>query len=78
MFSSNYTGMDDIFTGTSSDNFNEVRERTLSSNIQVSRNLLVSSTKSSVAYHERMECNNIMIEDIDMDDISPGLSYKTT
>ena len=76
VFSSNYIEIDDIFIGTSSDNFNEVRERTLSSNVQVSRNSSVSFTKSSIAYHERMEHNNIMIEDVDIDNVSPGLSYK--
>ena len=37
----------------------------------------MSSTKSLVAYHERMECNNSLNKDIEMDNDSPGLSYKT-
>jgi len=55
VFSSNHTGMDQLFAGPSPDNYNEVRNRTISPSVQVSRDLLVSSTKSSVAYHERME-----------------------
>ena len=78
VFSSNYTGMDKFFAGPSPDNYDEVRGRTSSPNIQFSRNSLVSSTKSSVAYHERMERNNAMIEDVDMNDVSPELSYKMT
>ena len=70
--------MDNIFAEASPDNFNEVRGRTLLSNVQVSRNSLVSSTKFSVAYYKRMEHNNATIEDIDMDDVSLGLSYETT
>ena len=37
----------------------------------------MSSTKSSVAYHERMERNNSLNEDIEMDNDSPGLFYET-
>jgi len=78
VFSSNYTGVDKFFAGPSPDNYDEVRGRTSSPNIQVSRNSSVSPTKSSVAYHERIACNNTMIEDINMNDISPELSYETT
>ena len=35
----------------------------------------MSSTKSSVIYHERMKCNN---EDVNMDDNSHALLYKIT
>ena len=35
----------------------------------------MSFTKSSVIYHERMECNN---EDVNMNDDSHALSYKMT
>ena len=78
VFLSNYTEMDKFFAGPSPDNYDEVRGRTSLPNIQVSRNLSVSSTKYSVVFHERMEHNNTMIEDIDMNDVSPELSYKTT
>ena len=78
MFSPNCTVMDDIFSGSSSDNFKETRGRTLSSKSQVSRNLLISSTTSLVAYYTKMKCNNTMIEDINMDNDSSDLSYKTT
>ena len=77
VFSSNHTGMDQFFTGPSPDNYNEVRGRTISPSIHVSRDLLVSSTKSSTAYHERIEHNNATIEDINMDDVSPRLLYET-
>ena len=70
--------MNNIFVETASDNYDEVRGRTLSSNIQVSRNSSVSFTKSSVVYHERMEHNNAIIEDVDMNDVSPGLLYDMT
>ena len=35
------------------------------------------STKSLVAYYERMECNNSLNKDIKMDNDSPRLSYET-
>ena len=35
-------------------------------------------TKFSVAYHEKMECNNALNEDVDMDNDSPALSYETS
>ena len=78
VFSSNHTRMDQFFAGHSPDNYNEVRDKTISSNIQISRDLSVSSTKFSVAYYERMKCNNTTIEDIDMDDVSSGFPNKTT
>ena len=78
VFLSNYTGMDKFFAESSPDNYNEVRGRTFSPNIQVSRKLLVSSTKSLVAYHKRIEHNNAMIKDIYMNNVSSKLSYKTT
>jgi len=78
VFSSNHTGIDQFFAGSSPDNYNEVRGRTISPSVQVSRDLLVFSTKSSVAYYERMEHNNTTIENINMDNVSPGLPYETT
>ncbi|KAL9714157.1 hypothetical protein Ac2012v2_8354 [Leucoagaricus gongylophorus] len=74
---SNYTGMD-ILSGSSPDNYDEVRGRTFSPKVQVSRDSSMSSTKSSVVYHEKMEHNNALNEDIDMDDDPPALSYKTS
>jgi len=74
---SNYTGMD-IRSGSSPDNYDEVRGRTFSPKVQVSRDSSMSSTKSSVVYHEKMEHNNALNEDIDMDDDPLALSYKTS
>ena len=65
----------DILPGYFPDNYNEVRGRRVSHKSQGSRDSSMSSTKSSVVYHERMECNN---EDINMDDDSHALLYKTT
>ena len=70
--------MDKFFAGSSPNNYDKVRGRTSSLNIHISRNSLVSSTKSSVVYHERMEHNHTMIEDIDMNDVSPELLYEMT
>ena len=78
VFLSNHTEIDQFFAGPFPDNYDEMRDRTISPSIYVSRDLLVSSTKSSVAYHERMEHNNTTIEDIDMDNIFPRLPNKTT
>jgi len=66
--------MDRLSSGPSPDNFDEVRSRTPTSKSQVSRDLSLSSTKSFVAYHERIESNNAM----DIDDVSPNLSYEMT
>ena len=40
------------------------------------RDLSMSSMKSSIAYHEKMECNNTMIIDEEIDVISLALSYE--
>ena len=71
---SNYTGMD-IFSGTTPDNYDEVRGRPLSTNVNISRDSSMSSARSSVAYHEKMERNNDMVIDDDFNDSSPALSY---
>ena len=63
VFHSNNAGMD-IFAGFAPDNYNKVRGRTLLTKEQTSRDSSMSSTKSSIAYHERMECNNAMNVDI--------------
>ena len=69
------TGMD-IFSGIAPDNYDEVRGKSLSTNVNVSRDSSVSSTRSSVVYHEKMEQNNAMIIDDDPNDSSPALSYE--
>ena len=78
VFSSNHTEMDQFFVGPSPDNYNKVRGRTISPSIQISRDSSVSSTKSSVAYYERMKHNNATIEDVDMNNVSPRLPNEMT
>ena len=73
-FSSNI-GMD-FFTGSSPDNYNEVRDRPLSTKENISRNSSMFFMKSSIAYYERMECNNAMIINEEINEISPALSYE--
>jgi len=78
VYQDNNTGMD-ILKGKFPDNYNEVRGRSVSCNTSISRDTSISSMKSSVAYHERMEQNNSM--DVDKPpnkDSSLKLSYKTT
>jgi len=65
-----------IQSGPASNNFDEVRGRILSSNGIISRDVSMSSTKSSVVYHKRMTTNNANNDD-DPVDVSPKLSYKT-
>ena len=72
----NNTGMD-LFAGPYPDNYNEVRGRSLSTNKNTSRNSSMFSTKSSVAYYDRMKYNNVMVINEEMVDISPGLSHRT-
>jgi len=45
MFSTNCTGMDGLFLGPSPNNYDEVRGKSPTSKSQVSRDLLLSSTK---------------------------------
>ena len=67
----------DILSGKIPDNYNEIQDRTISPQPHSSRASSMSSTKSLVNYHVRMECNN---NDIEMNDDSEGfgLSYETT
>ena len=58
------------------DNYDEVRSKTLSTNRSISRDMLISSTRSSVVYYERMVHNNLQDKDDPMDSI-PELSYET-
>ena len=73
---SNNTGMD-IFTEPSPDNYDKVKGRLLSTKEYISRDLSMSSTKSSVMYHKKMEYNNAIVIDKEMVNISPTLSYET-
>ena len=66
----------DIQSGLAPNNFNKVRGRTLSFNGNISRDVSISSTKSSVVYHERMTTNNVN-NDNDPVNASPELSYET-
>ena len=66
----------DIQLGLAPNNFNKVRGRTLSSNRNISRDISMSFTKSSVVYHERMTTNNVNNDD-DPVNVSPKLSYET-
>ena len=74
---STYTGMD-ILLGKIPDNYDEVRGRMVSPQPHSPRASSMSSTKSSVNYHERMEHNKLN-NDIIMNDDSegPGVSYET-
>jgi len=74
--SSTNTGMD-ILPRNIPDNYDKVRGRTSSPKPQSSRASSMSSTKSLVAYHKRMEYNNGLNKDVNMDDDSPQLSYET-
>ena len=65
----------DILPGYSPDNYDEVRGRRVLHKSQGSRDLSISSTKFSVIYYKRMECNN---EDVDVDNDSYALSYEIT
>jgi len=67
----------DFFAGTPPDNYDEMRGRSLSTKEYHSRDSSISSTKSSVACHNRIECNNDIVIDNEMVDGSPTLPYKT-
>ena len=60
----------DIQLGLASNNFDEVRGRT------ISRDVSMSSTKSSVVYHERITTNNANNDDVPVN-ASSELSYET-
>ena len=75
MFPSNNTGMD-FFARPPSDNYDKVRGRSFSTKEYRSRDLSMSSTKSLVVYHNRMECNNNMVVDNKIVDGSPVLPYE--
>jgi len=72
---SNNTGMD-IFIGPFPDNFDKVRGRSPSTKGNIFRDSSMSFTKSSIAYHNRMEYNNAIVVDNKIDNISPAFFYK--
>jgi len=61
MFPSNNTEMDPL-SGPVPNNYDKVRDRNLFTNRSVSRNSLISSTMSSVAYYERMVNNGMDVD----------------
>ena len=65
----------DIQSGPAPNNFDEVLSRTLSSNRNIFRDVSMSSTKSSVVYHERMTTNNANNDD-NLVNASLELFYK--
>ena len=70
--------MDDIFTGSTPDNYNEARGRKLSPSLNSSRDTsIVSLTSSSIPYYKKMERNN-NIDINNNNNVSPELSYKTS
>jgi len=74
MFPTNNTGMDKS-TETSPEINVEVRRRTSFIKINLSRDISMSFTCSSVIYHERMANNGIDV-DPDPSTDSPALSYE--
>jgi len=73
--SSTNTGIN-ILSRNTSDNYDKMRDKTYSPKPQSSRVSSISSTKSLVAYYKRIECNNGLNKDVNMDNSSPQLSYK--
>ena len=73
-----YTGID-ILSGKIPDNYDEIQDRTVSPQPHSFRISSMFLTKSLVNYHERMECNNNLNNDIKMNNNSEGprLSYET-
>ena len=65
----------DKSSGISPRNNVEIRRRTFSIEINLSRDTSMSSTRSSIIYHERM-ANNSMDVDPDPPTDSPALSYE--
>jgi len=74
---SNNTRMD-FFVESSPNNYDEVRSRSLSTKRNISRNSSMFSLKISVVYHEKMELNNAMNVNINIDNNSSALSYETS
>ena len=75
MSSSANMGMDLSFRNIS-DNYDEVRDRTAFPNLQSFKASSISSSKSLVAYHVRMENNNNLEDNVNMKPIDNfQLSY---
>ena len=75
MSSISYIGVD-FFSGTTPNNYDEVRGRPLLTNANISRDSSMSSARSSVAYHKKIEHNNTMVIDDEFNDSSLALSYE--
>ena len=58
------------------DNHNEVRGRNLFTNSSISRDLSMSSTKSSVTYHEKIVNNSMDINE-ELVKLTSALFYET-
>ena len=71
----NNTGID-FLLGSAPDNYDKMRGRPLSTKGNISRDSLMSFTKSSIVYHKRMDRNNAMVINDDIDNITPTLSYE--
>ena len=65
-----------IITGNIPDNYNKMRDRISLPKVQFSRESSMSSTKSSVAYYEKIELNNAINKDVDMVNDFLALSYE--
>jgi len=76
VFPTSSTGMDKS-SGTSPSNNIKVRGRNFSTHTNLSKDMSMSSTHSSVIYHEGMMANNGMNIDSDPPTDSPALSHKT-
>jgi len=67
----------DFLAGSSPDNFDKIRGKSLSTNKNISRDSSMSSTKSSVMYYKRIANNNVIdINDKKVDN-SLALFYET-
>ena len=66
----------DFLSGPVPDNYNEVRGRSLSTKGNISRDSSMFFMKSSIAYHKRIDHNNTIVIDNDMNDITPALFYE--
>ena len=75
MSHSNNIGMN-FFARSPPDNYDEVKGRSILTKRNIFRDFSMSSLKSFVAYHEKIELNNIMNENINIDDNSLALSYE--
>ena len=71
------TGID-ILLGNISDNYDKMRDRIFSLKTQIFRALSLFLTKSSIIYHERIELNNTMNVNINIENNFPRLSYETS